>query len=917
MANKTVHVISHSHWDREWYMPFERHRVRLVALMDALLDTLERDPEYHSFHLDGQTIMLDDYLEVRPEKRDKLKQYIQEGRIQIGPWYILQDEFLTSGEANIRNLLVGHRDAKEFGPICKIGYFPDSFGNMGQAPQLLRQAGMDTAIFGRGVKPVGFNNDSTLSGEYESPYSEMIWESPDGSSVLGVLFANWYHNGMEIPTDPEEARAYWEGRIPNVERFASTPHLLFMNGCDHQPVQTDLSEALQQARRLFPGVQFRHSDFPTYIESVKASLPDNLATVRGELRSQRTDGWFTLVNTASARVYIKQANQRSQSLLEKAAEPMAAFAAMLGVRDYPHHLFHHAWKMLMQNHPHDSICGCSVDEVHSEMMTRFAKSSQVADEIVSESARAVASEIDTAGAFAPLDSEALPFAVWNTSGWERTGVLSVDVQLARLPVAWGVQGPVEQLKQIDVSEYAVVDSYGSPVPAAIEDLGVSFGYDLPEDRFREPYMARKVRVTLQARDVPSLGYAAYALVKKGGLAESHVAGAAGVADVSASGSEAPVMENEYLHITIADDGTLTVQDKRNGRTYSGWGAFENTGDVGNEYIYKQPENDVTLTTVGQPATVTLKERTTFRTVYEIAREWTIPASGDDRLEQERNEFVPFLQRKAGRSEQTVTLPITTVVTLESGVPTIRMQTRVDNRAKDHRLRVLFPTDINTPVHRVDSVLEVAVRNTIPAAEWVNPSNCQHQQAFVNVSDDEGGLTAANHGLNEYEVLRDGRSTIAITLLRAVGELGDWGVFPTPEAQCLGEHVFDYTLIPHAGGEGLAASYAMAYQEQTPWTAIQVPLRQGRLKPAGQLVRWSGEGMALTAVKISEETGDLILRWFNTMERPTQLTVEGSGVRISDWYKSNVLEEAGAAIPAGEAVPVRTAEILTIGGKWSK
>ena len=117
--------------------------------------------------------------------------------------------------------------------------------------------------------------------------------------------------------------------------------------------------------------------------------------MRGELRSQRTDGWSTLVNTASARVYLKQMNQVGQTMLEKVAEPLAAFAHAGGQGQYPHHLLKYAWKTLMQNHPHDSICGCSVDEVHREMVTRFDKSRHVAETIVDDSKHAVAAAVDT------------------------------------------------------------------------------------------------------------------------------------------------------------------------------------------------------------------------------------------------------------------------------------------------------------------------------------------------------------------------------------------------------------------------------------------------------------------------------------------------------------------------------------------
>ncbi|NAP00780.1 alpha-mannosidase, partial [Halomonas sp. MG34] len=210
---KHIHIISHTHWDREWYLPYEKHHVLLIKLMDRLLDTLEKDPEFKSFHLDGQTIILDDYLQVRPNRREKLEKYIREGRLHIGPWYILQDEFLTSSEANIRNLQYGMKDAIQWGGISKVGYFPDSFGNMGQGPQILSQAGINNAVFGRGVKPTGFNNMVSDAEQYESPYSEMLWRSPDGSSVLGILFANWYCNGNEVPVDEKQAKQYWEKHL--------------------------------------------------------------------------------------------------------------------------------------------------------------------------------------------------------------------------------------------------------------------------------------------------------------------------------------------------------------------------------------------------------------------------------------------------------------------------------------------------------------------------------------------------------------------------------------------------------------------------------------------------------------------------------------------------------------------------------
>ncbi|MGV2685957.1 alpha-mannosidase, partial [Clostridium perfringens] len=176
------------------------------------------------------------------------------------------------------------------------GYFPDTFGLTGQIPQLMLQSGIDNAFFGRGVKPTGFNNTVSDSG-YESSFSELMWEGPDGSKVLGILFANWYSNGNEVPVDEAEAKAFWDRKLADAEKYASTPELLYMNGCDHQPIQTDLPEGIRTAKKLYPDTEFIHSNFDDYLTAVREKLPQDLSSVKGELRSQRTDGWGTLVNT--------------------------------------------------------------------------------------------------------------------------------------------------------------------------------------------------------------------------------------------------------------------------------------------------------------------------------------------------------------------------------------------------------------------------------------------------------------------------------------------------------------------------------------------------------------------------------------------------------------------------------------------
>ncbi|MBM7563405.1 alpha-mannosidase [Paenibacillus sacheonensis] len=898
---RTAHIISHTHWDREWYLPYEKHHVRLIALMDTLMDTLENDKEYRSFYLDGQTIIIEDYLQVRPDQRGRLEKWIREGRIHIGPWYVLQDAFLTSSEANVRNLQIGHQDAARYDTIAKIGYFPDTFGNIGQAPQLMRQADIDNAVFGRGVKPTGFNN-TVSDAAYESSFSELVWEGPDGSRVLGILFANWYSNGNEVPVDEAEAKVYWDRKLADAGKYASTGQLLFMNGCDHQPIQTDLSEAIRVAGKLYPDTDFVHSNFPDYLASLRASLHDKeLSVVRGELRSQRTDGWSTLVNTASARVYLKQMNQVGQTLLEKVAEPLAAFAHAAGRAKYPQHLLTYAWKTLMQNHPHDSICGCSVDEVHREMVTRFDKSRHVAETIVDDSALALAGAVDTS-ALAAYGRDALPLVVFNTTGWNRSGVVEVELDVARVYYREGISPNemIRMMKGIAVTGRTLVDSDGKAIACTMEDLGLQFDYELPDDKFRQPYWARRVKLTFEAAEVPALGLKTFAWVLDSADAAAETSLVTG----------ARSMSNGNLSVDIAEDGTLTVTDFASGRTYRDLLIYEDAGDIGNEYMFKQPDAEPALTTKGFAAEIRVIEDSACRAAFEIVHRWSVPASADELFEQEKQEAVYYPERKAGRSAAHVPFTIRSVVSLERSGTGVGVSVSFDNQAKDHRVRALFPTDLITSVHRVDAIFEAAVRDNEPAAEWENPSNAQHQQAFADVSDEKQGLTIANKGLNEYEVLRDGRNTIAVTLLRSVAELGDWGVFPTPEAQCLGMQTAELLILPHQGDGAVSGAFASAYQFQTPWTSVQTGVHGGTLAPVHAFMAWEGEGIAFSSAKIAEASGDLMLRWFNLRPESAVLDVRPNVGVAASAYKSDVLERAGERFRSaeGDAAAAFTAEL---------
>lgn len=894
IMKKKVYIISHSHWDREWYMPYEQHHMRLVELMDDVLELAENDPNFNSFHLDGQTIILDDYLQVRPEQKAAVQKAITDGKLRIGPFYILQDDFLISSESNVRNMLIGKKESEKWGPAVKLGYFPDTFGNMGQTPQMMKQAGLDAAAFGRGVKPVGFNNEVLDDENYTSQYSEMWWQGPDGSTILGLLFANWYSNGNEIPAEKEAALAFWTQKLAEAEKFASTDHLLMMNGVDHQPVQKDVTKAIALANELFPDYEFIHSNFDEYLEQMGQDLPEKVGTVHGELTSQETDGWFTLANTASARVYLKQWNTKVERQLENVTEPLAAMAYDL-TQSYPHDQLDYAWKLLLQNHPHDSICGCSVDEVHREMIPRFEKADEVGKFLAEEALTHLAKAVDTE----KFPEASHPFVVFNTSGYQKSETVKVKVEIERKQFREGIPHELwEELSESETPIVEVVDSEGQIIPALISNPEVSFGYDLPKDRFRVPYMAKYVEVEMAIKDMPAFSWNTFALQET----ETQVK----ETDSMIKDSEKYVLENSCLIVTINEDGTVKVIDKSSGREYDKLLTLEDTGDIGNEYIFKQPEGANPILSGGQPAEISVVKNESFVAQVKIIQRMMLPEAAEDLLEQEQKAVVDFRYRKSGRSSKLKEVTSETLLTMEKDSTHLRFETTFDNQVKDHRLRMLFPTGIQTDTHEADSIYEVVTRPNQVSKSWENPTNPQHQHAFVNIHDEKSGVTVSNFGLNEYEIL-PGNNTIALTLLRAVGEMGDWGYFPTPEAQCLGQHTFNYGIDFHGEEATRYATYQRAYAAQIPFSVKQTTKHAGQLKAKDTYLTVKGQTFAVTAMKNSEDNCMLVVRGFNMSGKQDEIELEKNTSEAS--YLLNLLEEKQ---PEKVMKTLNAYEIRTIG-----
>jgi len=846
---KTLHLISHTHWDREWYMSFEKHRMKLVELMDCLIEKMEQDENFRYFHLDGQTIVIEDYLEIRPQMRDRLYALIKADRIQTGPWYILQDEYLTSGEANIRNMIEGLKFCNEngFEPV-DCGYMPDAFGNIAQLPQILNGFNIKTAVFGRGIGLIFADNKADDENKVED--KEIIWYGADGSRVDGLMFNSWYNNAWELPSgDMKEVEEVYGKLISSFEGVAKTPNLLGMNGCDHQPVQCDLPESIEKANKIFGDeVEIKHSNFKDYIKAVKP-YADSFPEIRGEIAGQNTKGTGLLIDTASTHIPLKQKNHATQNLFAQVSEPVSVLASLYG-DNYRTDMLRYGWKMLMQCHPHDSICCCSCDAVTREMDIRFDKAYDVAEGVLDEAMDYIVAGLDTS------DMTDTTIAVFHTSPETTTHIIDKVIYTDEFVMPESI---------------VIKDAYGNVCPAVAEYLGEKFTYTLPKDCFRKVKFRQSYRVRF-AVTLKGIGCFMYSIEDGGNAVDSGV-------KLLENGAE-----NENLSFVICEDGTINVTEKKSGRTYKGINRYEDSGECGESYNYMQTADGVTV--YPKSATVSLTENNSVGITYKIESVIDIPAG---------------LNIYKNRTQEVISHTITTFVTLASGSDRLDIKTTINNASENHRLRALFTTDIDAETVFADGQFDVIERNIKPSANWENPSNTQRMQAFFGIEDEVGGLIVASRGHHEYEVLRDGKNTMALTLLRAVGEIGDWGDFPTPDMQLKKEMTFSYSVIPYAANEK-AAAFRSGYTFAGDFVAVsQTDCHEGTIASNESAVEVEGDYIAFSTLKKAENSDNAVLRIYNVSENEQKVSIKLNTKLFSAISLTNLAESEDEAVALSNGI----------------
>lgn len=882
MAKYTLYVVPHTHWDREWYGSYQLFRTRLVRLMNKLLTLLERDPEFRTFNLDGQTIILEDYLEIHPEQRETLKRHIRERRLLVGPWYILPDEFLSSGESLVHNLLLGGRIAREFGHRMNIGYIPDTFGHIAQLPQILRGFGLDSAMHFRGMDPAGHK-------------SELWWQSPDGSRVLLHHLPNIIGYSDSAVLDASPQRAAYDLRAVayyKAER-ATTSVLLAMQGVDHAEAREDLTSILHTAEDTIDDVEFVHASLEDFWAALRHAVEGvELETVYGELRDvPRSENGvnFLLYNVLSSRIDNKLQNAHALTALERWAEPWCALSWLQGIAPYPQGHLWTAWRWLLQNHPHDSLGGCSVDAVHRQMATRFEWAAEIADALTEERLCLLGDELDLSG----INEDEIALVVFNPLPWERDEVVSVDVDLPlhwlqkralahaappapltpdspypgvlaqRTRAEWAFGAP--PMPKVNFRSLWIRPLGGDPIPVEVTSVTETPIASALGSGPRGVWEVRRARVHFRAR-LPACGYTTFAV-------------SVGQKPVKWTDTQhSPnTLQNEHLRVDVHPNGTFDLTELATGQHFMRLGLFEDGGDSGDGYMYSPPRYDSVFTTQGSAPTISSEGQGVGVQRVRIRHTWALPARLDDARQ----------RRSADMGACGVTLDLI----LRDGSRRLELEITLDNRVSDHRLRLLFPTHLA----QVDSAhsamqFDVVTRPIAPVPIqpgdwWVeDPPTTFPQHGWMDISDDAGrGLCVISEGIHEFAVLNTPRREVALTLLRAVGYLGAredlttiiggaGPSFPTPEAQLQRTLHYRLALYPHAQSWHADQVWRQAAEFAAPARTITIEAHAGSRSASASWLRVEGGNAILSAVKRAEESDALIVRLYNPSPLPTRAAV---------------------------------------------
>lgn len=866
MPNKEVyHILSNTHWDREWYQSHEKYLVRLVSLFDKLIDLLERKPDYR-FITDGQYALVDDYLTTRPEMKDRVKKVVSNGQLLVGPWYTQPLENIVGGEALVRNLQYGVKKSEELGRAMRFSYEIDEFGHASQIPQIL----------------AGFDIHASMAwrGHPKNQKSVYEWISPDGTSAHMFNSRSGYGFATTLPENEDDFDEVIDGvtfrrrgiknRVEALREYclynSETSHMFWLNGIDHSWAQEDLLEVIEKIRELFPNIEVKQSTPEEFAADVLAdyeAMGKKPEQVKGELIYTFED---ILESTNSLHPRQKKRHWESEKHIVDRFEPLAAASWLLGAK-YPQWSLDRAWKYVLENHAHDSLGCCSVDEVFEQVMARYGAAISLSEQEESNALRYIMS----------CSSDDPAVFVFNISSYEISGAkkVSFDIPAGYCDGFFELYAPNGQKIEMSIiSKELVGDVRYNP----------RRGHPTWGERW-------KIDAILDLPTVPATGWMKLKMVKTEDEKRVDNRRYYHIETNPCS------MENEFLYVGISSNGQLYVQDKENPKAgFNGGLVFEDTGECDSVYVHCEPENDRRVIYSGTPTSITCLFDTPLGAAYELCFEMSIPDG--------------LTADKKKRSEICKPLKIKAIVSLMKGDRKIGLKIHIENQSRYHRLRVLFPTNYENAVSAGGQAFDHCEREiSVPFDPELPREQDYPTKPFIDyccVSGDGAGLGIAAKGIYEYECIDSQTKSLALTLLRCVEDIDTKTFAITPEYKCheaqnLTSIDYELALIPYDGNKANLIKEVSSFvaplitefnrkPEESVLPEYKCP--EVTIPDTGSVINVIGEGVSVTCFKKALDRDTLIVRLLNNSDKTADGSVELTmpNTEVSAVYETTLEEK---------------------------
>lgn len=718
-----IHFIPHVHWDREWLRSTDSSRIKLVYFFDRLIDMLENDPQMHYFTFDGQTAALEDYLAIQPFQKERIERLVKDRRLFIGPWYVQPDMIIPSGEALVRNLLIGSQYASSLGHCMNVGWVPDAFGQNKVTPYLFKELGMKGIYAWRGFD-YDVLNDSLF-----------MWKGNGNVTLPTVHFALGYGHYRGFPEKYEDVKKDMQSFIPQLKARYQDQEVLFMLGSDYAFPRQHSSSMIEKLQQ--DGYDCHMNNPEDYLETILSAAKKNnhiLQVYQGEARSAALGRIHAGIT--STRIDIKNAMRYYETLMAKVVEPMIAISRFQGGQCHQE-LVNYFWKIIFKNQFHDSIYSSSPDSINQTVENRLLNLRHGLNELIWMNFRYLAESANLSSV--QKDEDIL--VLFNTLPYQRQDYAFVSMI-------------------VKDKDFVLKRQDGTVIPYQVMNEKIETSHDIEYYNGMENFhdsgevlegTKYKVQIKIDASFLPPMGYE----ILKVCFHQTNLQVINGDVQVLENGAE-----NQYLRMHIEKDGTISVENKRTKETYHHLNAFVEKGDDGDEYNYSPCLNDKEIHIYHNTPTITCVESSQIEVKYRIEYDTKVPAKVVN------HERVSNLE----------TLKIVSDVSLKSGSQTIDFITTVENHSCDHIVRVTFDDLYQSEENCSQDQFGTIIRKNIiknqkslkdGATEYVLPMYAM--QRFIKLHHQKSIMALISKGPLEYEI--ENNQKICLTLLRSVGKFG--------------------------------------------------------------------------------------------------------------------------------------------------